>query len=84
MGVERNADDHTAAWRHGIHERRVPRLGIDELAAGTAVKRELKAQGIQDFPEDDLIWRNPLAVRDLLFKGARTSPAYRAISVSAF
>jgi hypothetical protein len=48
-----------------------PRLGIDELAAGTTVKRELKAQGIQDFPEDDLIGRNALAVRDLLFKGAR-------------
>jgi hypothetical protein len=51
MGVERNAHDHTAAWRHGIHERRVPRLGIAELAAGTAVKRKLEAQGIQDFPE---------------------------------
>ena len=41
----------TATQRHGVHERPI----IDELAAGTAVKRELKAQGIQDFPEDDLI-----------------------------
>src|SRR5258708_9109727 len=71
MGVERNADDHTATWRHGVHERRITRLGIDEFAASIAAKRELKAQRIQNFPEDDLIGRNALAVRDLLFEGVR-------------
>src|SRR5260221_12904045 len=71
MGVERNADDHTATWRHGVHERRITRLGIDEFAASIAAKRDLKAQRIQNFPEDDLIGRNALAVRALLFESVR-------------
>ena len=71
MGVERNADDHTPTRRHGVHERRITWLRIDELATSAAIKRELKAQRIEDFPEDDLIGRNALAVRDLLFEGVR-------------
>ena len=69
MGVERNADNYTATWRHVIHQRRIARLRIDELASSAAVERELKAQRIEDFPEDDLIGRNALALRDLLFEG---------------
>jgi hypothetical protein len=71
MSVERNADDHAATWRHGIHESRITWLGIDELAARAAVKRELKTQGIEDFPKDDLFGRNALAIPDQLFEGLR-------------
>src|ERR1700704_2819405 len=69
MGVEWNTDNYTATWRHGIHQRRIARLRIDELASSAAVERELKAQRLEDFPEDDLIGRNALALRDLLFEG---------------
>src|SRR4029077_15458750 len=60
-----------ATWRHGIHESRITWLGIDELAARAAVKRELKTQGIEDFPKDDLFGRNALAIPDQLFEGLR-------------
>jgi hypothetical protein len=46
-------------------------LGIDELAARAAVKRELKTQGIEDFPKNDLFGRNALAIHDQLFEGLR-------------
>jgi hypothetical protein len=69
----------TATKRHGVHERPI----IDELAASAAAKRELKAERIEDFAEDDLIGRNALAVRDLLFEGLPSSPEYRAIPVNA-
>ena len=71
MGVERNANDYTATRCHGIHERRITRFGIDELASGPALQCKLKAQGIEDFPKDDLIGRNAFALRDLLFEGMR-------------
>jgi hypothetical protein len=70
----------TATQRHGVHERPI----IDELAASAAARRELKAERIEDFAEDDLIGRNALAVRDLLFEGLRIVARIPAIPVNAF